>query len=289
MRNSGELRKRENEETAVLIRVGRSWVSPHRVIYKGHDKFYARNSSGKYPLDVGELRSAFTLSATITERIRRFREDRISSLYANETPVPMKEGPKIVLHLLPVVSFSGQPVTYATATRLHMRPMHSNGWDTKYTLEGFLNYAQGDNVAAQTYVHLYRNGIIEAVEGSLIAPVSVGKQTGKYIDSFYEHITIEVVDNYIEHMKGMGIPTPVFVFLTLVEVKGCMLRHGFRIVSSSMQPNVIDRDVLLLPEVTIENYDIGAAQLMKPVFDGVWNTCGYARSFNYDDKGEWKK
>lgn len=275
----------DNGKTAIIIRVGRSWVSPHRVTFKGHDKFYSRNSSGKYPLDVGELRIAFTLSETITERIKRFREERIASLYANETPVPMNKGPKIVLHLLPVVSFGGQSVTYATATP-HMKPMRNTQWNTRYTLEGFLNYSQWDNVATQSYVHLYRNGIIESVEGSLIALSSTDNQEGRYIDSFYEHLIIEVVPNYVENLKKIDVPCPVFVFLTLVHVKGLTMRIAFR--PPMFKPNVIDRDVLMLPEVTIEDYDIGAARLMKPVFDAVWNACGYAGSFNYNDKGEWK-
>jgi predicted HTH transcriptional regulator len=43
-----------------IIRIERSWIGPHRVVFKGHDKFYARNSTGKYPLDFNELRLAFT-------------------------------------------------------------------------------------------------------------------------------------------------------------------------------------------------------------------------------------
>jgi predicted HTH transcriptional regulator len=91
---------------AIVIRVGKSWASPHRVTFKGHDKFYSRNSSGKYPLNVGELRIAFTLSETITERIQKFREERIARLYANETPVPMPENAMTVLHIVPVASFA---------------------------------------------------------------------------------------------------------------------------------------------------------------------------------------
>ncbi len=52
----------------IVIRVQRSWNGPHRVVFQGHDKFYGRNSAGKYPLDVNELRAAFTLSNTATER-----------------------------------------------------------------------------------------------------------------------------------------------------------------------------------------------------------------------------
>jgi predicted HTH transcriptional regulator len=65
-------------QKALVIRVERRWSGPHRVVFKGHDRFYGRNSAGKYALDVNELRRAFTLSSTVTERIRAFRTDRIN-------------------------------------------------------------------------------------------------------------------------------------------------------------------------------------------------------------------
>ena len=90
-----------NSKTALIIRIPKSWINPHRVTYKGHDKFYARSSNGKYPLDVSELRIAFNLSETLAERIRKFREERISKIYANDMPVPFTNNAKIVLHLIP--------------------------------------------------------------------------------------------------------------------------------------------------------------------------------------------
>jgi hypothetical protein len=50
----------------------------------------------------------------------------------------------------------------------------------------------------------------------------------------------------------------------------------------------IDRDALLLPDVIAEEFDVDVPKLLKPVFDGLWNACGYPRSLNYDDEGNWK-
>ena len=49
----------------------------------------------------------------------------------------------------------------------------------------------------------------------------------------------------------------------------------------------IDRDILVLPEVFMENYDDQPASILKPCFDSIWNACGFPRSFNYNDEGEW--
>jgi len=84
--------QRAGKPPVVIVKTERSWIGPHRVIYKGHDRFYARNSAGKYPMDVSELRSAFTLADSVTERLRQFRDDRIARLRNNKTPVTLVAG-----------------------------------------------------------------------------------------------------------------------------------------------------------------------------------------------------
>jgi len=36
----------------IIIRIPKSWASPHMVIFGKHDRFYSRNSAGKFRLDV---------------------------------------------------------------------------------------------------------------------------------------------------------------------------------------------------------------------------------------------
>ena len=37
----------------------------------------------------------------------------------------------------------------------------------------------------------------------------------------------------------------------------------------------------------IESFDFESSKVMKPIFDAVWNACGYPGSQNYDDSGNW--
>lgn len=50
----------------------------------------------------------------------------------------------------------------------------------------------------------------------------------------------------------------------------------------------IDRDIILIPEIIIEDYEFNPPQLFKPTIDSIWNACGFERSFNYIKDGEWK-
>lgn len=95
-----------DKKFVLVFRVKKSWIGPHRVIYQGHDKFYSRNTKEKYPLDTSELRTAFNFSHTIIEQISKFKTERIIQIIANNFPAPLSEGAKIVLHLIPLESFS---------------------------------------------------------------------------------------------------------------------------------------------------------------------------------------
>lgn len=275
-----------NSKTVLVIRIFKSWISPHRVSFKGHDKFYSRSANGKYPLDVAELRVAFTLSETIVDKIRRFRENRISNIFANETPVPFYDSAKIVLHLIPIISFNPAQSYDVAKIALHpdkMRPISCGSWSYRHNLDGFLTYSGGTAAKSHSYIQLFRNGIVEAVEGAILMP----QNDELLIPSVaYERELIQSLPQYLSILKTLGVELPIFIFLTLVGVKGYLMivdRRRFW----PFKTDTIDRDVLMLPEVVIESYDVNAKVVLRPCFDSIWNACGYPRSLNYNDDGEW--
>jgi len=277
--------KLSNSKTALIIRIPKSWISPHRVSFKGHDKFYSRSTNGKYPLDVAELRVAFNLSETTTERIRKFREDRISKIFADETPVPFYDTGKIVLHLIPIISFNpaqgydiGKIASYPDD--MAPIPIHSS-YHRKYNFDGFLTYISGEDGKSHSYVQLFRSGIIEVV-------VSLELHGGKLLilGNAYERELVESLPHYLSVLKVLNVELPVFIFLTLLGVKGYSMSYD-RGMSPIERVHKIDRDILLLPEIFIESYDAIAEDILRPCFDSIWNACGFPRSLNYDDTGKW--
>ncbi len=273
-----------NSKFVIVIRIPKSWISPHRVILGGHDKFYSRSSNGKYPLDVGELRIAFNLSETITERIRNFRTDRISKIFTGETPVPFYDNPKIILHLVPIISFNPDQrydIDKVTSETGKLKPIYCGGWNDRYNLDGFLSYSWNEEKRSHSYIQLYRNGIIEAVEGLLLEP-----QETLFIPSItYEKELIISLTNYLSLLKTLDVELPIFIFLTLIGVKGYTMSAGRRFLFD--EGHKIDRDILLLPETTIENYDVNAERVLRPLFDSIWNACGFPRDLYYNENGEW--
>jgi hypothetical protein len=273
-----------SSKTVIIVRIGNSWLSPHRVTFKGHDKFYSRSSNGKYALDVSELRTAFTLADSFAEKIRRFREERVSRILADETPVPFSRDPKIVLHLIPFASLkSGEKIEIhkISANPGMLPPICSTGWDGRYNLDGYVTYSYIATEKADAYTQLYRNGIVEAVNGNLIRKDVQGVR--RIPNVAFENKLIESLGAYLRIYRDIEIQPPVILFLTLLGVRGCTL-HVDEFLHPFFRASAIDRDIVLLPEVIIEDLAAGSDQLLKPCFDAVWNACGYAGSANYDPK-----
>lgn len=274
-----------NGKTVIIIRVEQSWIGPHRVVFKGWDKFFGRHSTGKYPLDVSELRSAFALSSTVAEKIQEFRRERIAGLAAQITPIPFMEGSKLVLHLVPFESFGSVNefnVLELRNSSEKLQPLsHGNGWSRQINLEGLISFSNLPEGVAASYVQFYRNGILEIGDGFLVERVHGGES---FIPSGYEREVVKCLERYLPILKGLGVQPPIFVFMTLIGVKG--FKMG---VDSSRYPFLertpINREILFLGEAIVENFEQNVAATMKPIFDQVWNASGVAGSLNYDKDG----
>ena len=266
----------------IVIRIPKSWTSPHMVTFKNHSRFFSRNSAGKYPLDVTEIRSAFGLSESLPEKIINFRDERITKIVAGETPVLLGSGLKMVLHILPITSLTPGTQIDLTSIRQHpgLVPMRFSTWDYRYNFDGFLNYStRTSSVPGKAYLQVFRNGIIESVF------VFARRDSKKIIPSLaYEKDSIEALQNYLLAEKEFGFNPPIFVMLSLIDVKGYQMST---IIFDSSGSFPIDRNVLLLPEAIVEDYNSKASDILRPAFDTVWQSAGQERSLNYDENGNW--
>lgn len=280
--------------SVLLIRVPKSWAAPHMVIFRNHSRFFTRNSAGKYQLDVSEIRSAFLLSDALPERMRRFRDERLGRIIANETPMRMIEGSKLVLHILPIASFTTDANLEISILKEHaernLLPIACSGWSHGYNLEGFITYStykKDTGPKAYTYSLIFRKGQIEAVLAEL-----VGEHDGRRLipSVSYEKYIIESVLNYLGVLKSLEIPSPLVLFVCMTGVANVSM--GVNAFYHSNRGTPIDRDTLVLPDILIEDYQSvseknAVARALRPVFDAVWNACGFECSHNYDKDGNW--
>lgn len=262
---------------AIIIRIPMSWTSPHMVTFKNDSKFYSRNSAGKYQLDVSELRAAFVLSETTTERIRNFRIERLSKIIAGETPVLLNETAKIILHIIPFGAFN--PAARFDVSSLandvgKLQPISAISWDTRHNFDGYLSF-----VNPLTYLQVFRNGIIEAVNASIIKPEGSELTIPSLL---FERNLLDALPRFLSIQRQLGVEPPLFIILSLLGVFG----YRLDVSTSRFDTYPIDRDALILPEIIVENFECNPSEVMRPIFDAIWNAAGWPRSMNYNEKGE---
>jgi len=267
-----------------ILEIPKSWRAPHRVSSQnlnGLYTFWSRKSGSadNYQLDVGELREAFNLSETITERIRRFREDRLARVLANEVPAHFNkeydnEG-KVILHLIPINAFDpGKRCKldqiYEDPSRLTpLSPASPSETRTLINLDGILRQltraSTGLDVSS-SYVQLYKNGIIEAA-----CNWGFGSEKWILIKDFETWLKLAAYE-YLDILKSLSVELPIYLFLAISGVEGVQLRWSD--MAANDLGRHIDRDMLLLPEVCIRSYE-EAANALKDCVESVWQAGGY--------------
>ncbi len=266
----------------IIIYIPISWASPHIVAFKNDSKFYSRNSAGKYQLDVSELRAAFVLSETTTERIRNFRIERLSKIVAGETPVRLNPTPKIILHIIPFGAFN--PASRFSVSSLandigRLQPISAAGWNSRHNFDGYLSFAD-----SLTYLQVFRNGNIEAVNASIIETVDRRLTIPTIPSLLFEEKLLDALPRFLSIQRQLGVEPPLFIMLSLLGVSGYRMGVDSRLDSTFGYP--IDRDALILPEIIVENFECNPSDVMRPIFDALWNAAGWPRSMNYNENGE---
>jgi hypothetical protein len=275
----------EFAEPVIIIRIPKSWNSPHMVTLKGVSHFYSRNSTGKYQLDIDEIRAAFIASESLAQRIKEFRIDRISKLVADETPVSLEVGPKTILHVLPIESLNlGKNVDVTSVAENYdlLKPIQAYNTSRRYNFDGIVKHCSTSNELSSAYSQLFRNGVMEAVDVSMLL---YGLERRVMPIEGIEKELIETLENYLKLLKTLGINPPILAALSFLGVRGFTMatpRMRFGLAS-----HPIDRDNLLMPEVLINSFDESASTILRPSFDTLWQSAGWQRSLCYDDKGNW--
>ncbi len=275
---------------AIVIRVPRSWIAPHRVTL--NDKFYGRNSAGKYPLDVSELRGAFVQSETAIERIRAFRTDRLMRIAADQTPVLLHPGGRLVVHAVPISTVAtGRMVDIVQEMEAgHVMPLppgrmgHAN--DYRPNLDGLVTYTNAGGGPAGGYAQVFRNGGIEGVD---VLHVDDKTKTPYLNGPTFEAMIVDALRfNYMKFIKAHDLGYPVVVLVSLCSVLGCYVRTRSEFGSRRYDNGSLTDNVIALPEVVIESDATEVAGSLRPIFNQIWNAFGFMGSTMYDQAGQWK-
>ena len=278
----------------LLFRIPKSWAGPHAVTYKGSFRFHARTSAGKYVLDVGQLRAAFLGGNELARQLRNFQTERLAQIAAGETPVSLQPNPKIVVHLVPYEAFGAPPsldLNAAGNDGVFRPPFDNYGTTRRWNIDGLLAYDRLSNdEPAFAYAQLFRSGIYEGVDASAI-PAGTDPQYGSPIvyGEWMETALNNLIDPF-QVLQRIGAQPPIVILISVIGLKDYRMLIGQRHFSRG--DTRIDRDMLILPEVILDQHLVDARaelqHLMRPIVDAFWQAGGFPGSQNYDEEGIWR-
>jgi hypothetical protein len=270
----------------LLTQIPRSFNKPHMVTYRNHSRFYSRNSKGVFQMDVDEIKEMVLLSQDLADRIREFRRDRIQGISVGEKPIATPAEPYVVLHIIPFDSFSiGKTLDLSIIEehKEHLSPLGKDAHRFRFNFDGILGYHHSDAGHVDSYVQVYRNGCIEMLRTlwdwiqeypGTIPAIEIENWILRSLDSFCTLIDLTEID------------WPASIAVSLLGFK------GYRItllpwVGGHIPPTVekVDRNEILIPEAIIEDSTTSIEATMLPVFNTIWNSAAWPKSYTYNEDG----
>lgn len=269
-----------------VIRVPKSWIAPHRVIYQNSNRFYARHSASSPELSLDELRAAFTASASSFERAKAFRGERLARIDAGDAIEPLSPGKGIaVLHIIPLWSFGPSAfidVDRAKSYSAGFVPIGQNGSKPRLNFDGYISRADyGDGLG---YTQVFRNGIVEATYTDMLYEENGGRWLPM---KWLEKALSGAVASYAATLDKLSVPAPLAVAISILGVRGAAVGFGDR-PGMFKQDHAIPQHQLDLPIVMLNEYQ-GETEwwrLLRPAMSALANASGASLAHLKNPDGE---
>ncbi len=280
----------------IVVRIYAGWSGPYRLRHGEQSRFFVRTGSGKHAMDMTEIRTEFVRSATLEQRVRQFRDDRLARIITGDTPVALGEAPKLVLHLFPLSAAGlgeGIDVRRITRDSLDFYALGSTGGNprydiARYNIDGWMIPAWREHMTSERpqrigYTQVFRDGAVETVNTSLLIDEGAGLI---WVDNV-AYTLVDRIERYRVSLKALGVSPPIFCMVSIVRA------NGRQIYMPGPQPRggggggKLDRDMVLLPEVVFADEETPTAEALRPMFDALWQAGNYPECTFYDGQGEW--
>ena len=270
----------------IIVRIGKSWISPHMVTFSNFSRFFSRNSStGKVQLDVQQIGSAFALQRELGERLRDWKANRIAKATAEEGPIPLR-GAKLLFHFVPAITLLNEkpalprtfePNTWGQGSSLMSFGKHNQ----RYNADGFLLTSE-IHEGKESYLQVFREGALEYGDS-----YAFGSSEKQYIASArLEEKIARTYDTALLLLKYLQVPSPIFATITLIGVKGRTMVLPQNVVWVSYYSEPFDRDVILCPDVMLEGSP--NASILLPVVNSIWQAAGLKETPYLHNNGAWQ-
>ncbi len=219
----------------------------------------------------------------LAHRIRAYHRNRVAEIMKGNTPFPMGEGAKLILHLIPDQSIALTTELAAVAIGKAAQdkvPLGSERGSSRYNADGFAIKNLG---GSPSYVQFYRGGVIEAVLADIVYSRREPQQCTLLKAVRISRTLIYGIPSYLRFLAELGSAPPVRCLVTLIGVNDSriMLPDDF------IGEHAIDRDVVELPVATINDFSLAGHVFLRPTLDVIWNVAGLPQCPHFDANGLW--
>ncbi|CAK0502078.1 AAA-4 family protein [Burkholderia pseudomallei] len=265
----------------LVVRVPRSVRGIHRSKLDQH--FWVRESRSKRALDLPAVVNRIEGQLGRREKLESFLAERYASILTGRLPVPLRDGPRMVVHLIPDAGFIEEAVDVGPVSDagLFPYPARSNGADFRMTFDGPMHHSPIVDGKIRAYSLVHHSGIVEGCWKAADADpgeVRIGAET---LELHLLRYLNEALPRIIE---TLSIDMPVTVRSALIGAEGAILQTEnvhIRIDFDEQRLSPVDRQCLVLPDVYLEQWPIDLPKSFQSSFDRLWQAAGYKRSYQY--------
>jgi len=269
----------------MLLGITKSLFQPHMVWFQKSGKFWRRSNSGKYQMDITEIRQVFLESESWKKAAEQFRQDRIKMVRSGQFIPNVNVEYPFFLHLVPLggvrnlLDFNA----YKELLSKFTPPRFTHACSHRYNLEGYFISHSLEGMY-HLYIQIFRDGSVEVYFRHLKEELHV-----LVFDGFkVEGNVLEFTEALLKLLSDMEVLPPFAVFISALGTMEFFVARRDQYGHLNTAPHFIGRPNLLLPPAIIGEDTATVDQALRPILDMFWQASGWEGSPNFTDDGIWK-
>jgi len=290
-----------NKGQVFLIYIPRKYPILHQAIKRG--KYYKRTEFTSSPMSNYEIETAFKLAYNYEEKIINLFQNRLHALNNGEYHLNIPSPNRMLIHMISIDALNANrsldlEIVFNNFEN-HLKPPGCIlGRNIERNLHVLL-VSCGPDPYSDTYVgyvQLYRNGMIEAIDSSLLKPTtqlhgrSYTRPVKKLGMWYLEKNIIHSCNMYLNTLEKIGVSLPIYLFLSFTHMRDYKISLvPYEDTFMGRDSDAAKKDEILLQRIKIDDFEVDFEKKLKPSFDIFWNAFNQPGSRNYDENGRFIK
>lgn len=266
------------DKTVLVIGIQKAFSLPIMVTFNESYKFYRRRNTGKYCVDVHELKEMFLQNQILKESAEKYRRERVMDVIQHRVFPNLNQTTVFMIHVIPFTFQREKYIELSNAANMGiqeaMKPMYVRGWDYMHTVDGYCCFTS-DHTGLLAFDQICRNGIYELYSSQLFSDYHVGD--GKFVKrlrgkEFISELCNKLTSSF-EVIRKFDVEGPFLICMTLIGHKGGVIYDN----NSWTQKQFLTNQIYF-PPIMYAGENMDFKNILKTNFDILWQAVGQAKS-----------